>query len=203
METMFEEACKAGTLRDAVKRAAVTFDLLQLGAPNSSSRPRPKTGRDRKSPYQLSWLGRRSETRSLRTLSQCSEMLPSLRCSHLESFASSLGNQNYSRRWRPLSHLHLRSPKGWADTALPPCGGAVASEPTRSPLGANARLGVRLTEDYTRRCRRLQPTRSGTEDDRKRTTTNRVYPPPSRAEALNFGRQADPGADRISLPASE
>ena len=81
---------------------------------------------------------------------------------------------------------------------MPPCGGAVASEPTRSPSGMNARLGVRLTEDYTRRCRRLQPTRSGTEDDRKRTTTNRVYPPPSRAEALNFGRQADPGADRIA-----
>jgi len=59
--------------------------------------------------------------------------------------------------------------------------------------GMNARLGVRLTVGCSRRCRRLRPVRSGTEGDRKRTTTNRVWLPPFEAEASRFGRQADPG----------
>ena len=82
METMFEEACRAGTLRDAMKRAAATIDPSRLGAPNSSYRPRPKAGRDRTSPYQPPELGRRSETRLLRTLPKCSKMLPPPGCSH-------------------------------------------------------------------------------------------------------------------------
>jgi hypothetical protein len=133
METMFEEACRAGTLRDAVKRAAATLDPSRLGAPNSSGRPRPKAGRDQTSPHQPPELGRRSEIRSLRTLPKCSEMLPPPGCSRRGSLASSSGIRNCSRCWRPLSHLRHRSPEGRGDTRPPPCGGVEASEPARSP----------------------------------------------------------------------
>jgi hypothetical protein len=176
-----------------MKRAAATLDPSRLGASNSTGRPRPKAGRDRTSPHQPPGLGRRSETRLLRTLPKCSKMLPPPGC---------------SRRWiacQLIRHPGLQPVLVTAKSPAP----SQPRRPGRRPLatlrrrlgirtsalsgGVNARLGVRIAVGYSRRCRRLQPVRSGTEGDRKRTTANRVCLPPFEAEASSFGRQVDSG----------
>jgi hypothetical protein len=173
METMFEKACKAGTLRDAMKRPAATFDQSRLGAPNSPGRPRPKTGRDRKSPHQSPKLGHRSETRLLRTLSKCSEMLPPPGCPRPGSHASSSGTQNYSRCWRPLSHLRHRSPK---ETGTTPTGHLAAT--LRRPNQRALQRSERTTERAAHG--RPQPTlpsiAASTKRDRRRSEAHHHEP---------------------------